>query len=69
MKLITEFDMEEMVILKTDKNKSPRIITAITFAHKNIRYCLMHADLESWHYEFEIERQQPQAFVKGFNNK
>lgn len=57
MKIETKFDIEEIVILKTDPHKDKRIITNITINPNGVpRYALSCGDKDSSHYEFEIER-------------
>lgn len=66
MKIETEFDIEEIVILKTDPEKYERIITNITINPNGVpRYSISCGEKDSSHYEFEIERLKDKS-VKGF---
>jgi hypothetical protein len=53
-----EFEIEETVYLKTDKDLNPRIVIKLLIAHNNISYCLACGAQESWHYSFEISREK-----------
>lgn len=55
MNLKSKYDLWQMVLLKTDKEKLERMVISITFHGSGTRYCLAHAHNESWHYEQEIE--------------
>ncbi len=68
MKINTKFDIEQMVILKTDPNKDKRIITNITINPNGVpRYSLSLGEKDSCHYEFEIE-MVPDKTIKGFTS-
>lgn len=49
----SKYDIGEIVYLKTDKEQSERIITAIMWT-EGIRYELKSGIVSNWHYEFEI---------------
>lgn len=60
MKLISEkykleFEIGQIVYLKTDKEQRPKIITGITLRQFNcVLYGLTENSTETWHYYFEI---------------
>ena len=47
--------MFDEVYLITDRQKLKRIITAVTFAGNNCRYCLSCGESESWHFTEEMQ--------------
>jgi len=50
-----QFDIGQLVYLKTDNEQHERIITAISLRqNKSVTYCLSFGTTESWHYEIEI---------------
>lgn len=50
-----EFDIEQVVYLKNDKEQLPRFVTAYMVRKDSVEYELRHADLPvSWHYDYEI---------------
>lgn len=57
MNIKTKFDIGQNVCLKHDREKQPRIVTGISVrAQKLLSYNLMSGVTDSWHYEFEIEK-------------
>lgn len=66
MKIETKFDIEQIIILKTDPNKEERIITNITINPNGVpRYSVSMGEKDSTHYEFEIELVKDKQ-VKGY---
>jgi len=65
----TKFDFGEMVVLKTDKEKKPRMITGfISRLHGNLFY-LSCETAETCHYEIEFETiTNDTKTVTGFAN-
>lgn len=49
-----EFNLRQVVYLKTDKDQLPRIITAIKIVPEGLMYELSQGPNNSWHYDFEI---------------
>jgi len=50
-----QFDIGQLVYLKTDNAQHERIVTAINLRpDKIVTYCLSFGTTESWHYEIEI---------------
>lgn len=50
-----QFDIGQLVYLKTDNDQHERIITAISLRpNKSVTYCLSFGTTESWHYGIEI---------------
>ena len=56
------FDIGEIVYLKTDLEQLPRIIIAImTCADNGILYKLSQGESVTWQYEIELSREQDVA--------
>lgn len=56
MRINNKYNIEQIVVLKTDREKLPRIVTRITINKgNNLLYELNYADRASSHYEFEID--------------
>lgn len=49
-----EFNIVQVVYLKTDKDQLPRIITAIKIVPEGLMYELSQGPNNSWHYGFEL---------------
>lgn len=68
MTIETKFDIGQLVILKTDIQKSPRMITNIKINPGNVcLYDVMKAQEASSHYEIEIEpihEKEKTGFIK-----
>lgn len=59
-----EFQIEETVYLKTDKEQKPRIVTGMTLRPFNsITYGITESTFESWHYGFEISSERDVIFA------
>jgi len=56
MKIVTEFDLKDIVYLKTDDEKKARIITQINVTPDGMTYSLNQAEYVSVHYACEITR-------------
>lgn len=57
MKVETQYDPGDMVVLRHDPDKMKRMVTAISVRDKtNLSYCLACGDSETWHVECEMER-------------
>lgn len=53
------FEIGDMVYLKTDPDQNKRMVTRISIGGlNNLTYELTLGTLTSWHYEFEISREQ-----------
>jgi hypothetical protein len=48
------FEIGSGVYLKTDKDQSKRIVTAIAIKPTGVTYELSYGTMTSWHYDFEI---------------
>lgn len=67
MKIETKFDISDTVFLKHDSEKLPRMVTGISIRPSGHTYNLITGNVDSWHFEFEIEREKkkPKAgFIK-----
>jgi len=54
-----EFQIQQTVYLKTDKEQKPRLVTGITLRPFNsVTYGLTEATCENWHYGFEITEER-----------
>lgn len=53
-----EFEIGEMVYLKTDPNQLERIVTGITIRENSISYSMSAGIEDSYHYGFEITRNR-----------
>lgn len=53
-----EFNIGDIVYLKTDKDQSERMVTGIMIRPNNIIYCLMCCTSETWHYGMEITKEK-----------
>ena len=58
MKLNFDFNIGDVVYLKTDRDQYERIITEIWVRPGQILYYLMESTLGSWHYPFEISKEK-----------
>lgn len=59
----TEFDIEEIVYLKTDIDQRPRqIVSFEVFKQGEILYKVIQSNLASYHYEFELSRDKDILF-------
>jgi hypothetical protein len=54
----SEYNIKEVVYLRTDPAGFPRLITAIQFTTDGVRYRLSCADTDSWHFNFEITKER-----------
>ena len=55
----TEFSIGEIVYLKTDMIKVPRMVTRIMIdPGMGVSYCLSTGMVDSWHYEIEIAHKR-----------
>lgn len=50
----TQFNIKDIVYLKTDVEQKPRIITGICVRDSGINYELSCGECLTWHYDFEI---------------
>ncbi|MGL4337815.1 MAG: hypothetical protein ACRCST_13060 [Turicibacter sp.] len=53
-----EFEIGELIFLKTCKDQVPRIITGILVRKKSHVYYISNGENESAHYDFEISREK-----------
>lgn len=51
------YDVGEIVILKTDKDQSKRIVKSVWLMQTGIQYELSLGNSNSWHYDFEISKE------------
>lgn len=58
MTINNKFNIEEIVFLITDTDQSKRIITAIQVSKNSLLYRLACGTSDSWHFEYEIERDK-----------
>ena len=58
MNINNKFELEEIVFLITDNDQYQRIITGIQIYKNGILYRLACGVADSWHYEYEIERNK-----------
>lgn len=49
-----EFDVGDVVYLKTDEDQKPRIVAEICIKKTGIVYNLCQGTVTSWHYDFEM---------------
>lgn len=67
--MINKFNIEDIVVLKHDKQKAQRMVTGYSVTGRKdnpiIRYCLALGDNESWHYEMELDNETEKA-ITGF---
>jgi len=57
LKIETKYDIGEKVILKHDTERLLRMVTGISIRPNGHSYNLISQEKDSWHYEFEIERE------------
>lgn len=66
-----QFEIEEIVYLKTDSELSPRMVTGYKVTKHDVTYGLTCGTQVTWHYDFEITRK-PQKLnsteVKGLGH-
>lgn len=54
-----DFEIGQIVYLKTDKEQHQRMVTAICLRpNRNVMYCLTFGNTESWHYKIEIDNER-----------
>lgn len=54
-----EFNIEQVVYLKTDKEQIPRLVTGISLRpFKSVTYGITQSSSESWHFGFEISNER-----------
>jgi hypothetical protein len=58
MKINNKFNLEDIVFLITDDEQKTRIVSGILIRPNGILYSLQYCTTESWHYDFEIEREK-----------
>lgn len=59
MKIITEYDLEEMVYRKMDPDNQPGLITKFEVnAGGTITYAVAFADALIWCHDFELSREK-----------
>lgn len=59
MKVESNYEIGEVVYLKTDKEQLPRIVTGFLVRKQITVYYLVHSDSqESPHYEYEFTREE-----------
>lgn len=65
-----QYKPEEIVFLKTDPEKLPRMITAYKVTKNDITYeCVCGTNL-SWHYDIELSRDREDSTkIKGFGRR
>lgn len=56
--MIFEFQLAERVYLKTDPEQLERIVIGYIVRKNSITYGLVSGTQESWHYDFEINRDK-----------
>lgn len=55
MRIDNQFNFEQIVYLKTDRDQNPRIVVSIQVNNGGVLlYRLCCGTHDSWHYEFEI---------------
>lgn len=64
MEVDNEFNIEQIVYLKTDVEQSPRIIRSFQVFKTKISYQLIFGINESWHEDFEIAAEPTIAHTK-----
>lgn len=59
MMVDTKFDVGQMVCLKHDPDKVPRMIVSVTVSQAgSVRYMMICGTNESWHFEMEIDEKK-----------
>lgn len=54
-----EYEIGDIVYLKTDQDQLPRIVNCIkVFKHGELNYELAQGTLVSLHYEFELQKEK-----------
>lgn len=49
-----QFQIGQMVFLKTDIDQHMRMVTGICIRGTGVQYALSFGSAETWHYEFEV---------------
>lgn len=52
--LESEYDLGQIVYLKTDPDQKKRMVKQICFSHKGIEFNLIHGTETTWHADFEL---------------
>lgn len=58
MKINNEFEIGDIVYLRTDEEQKQRIITGITIRPGFLIYHVSHCNFEGGHYDFEITKDK-----------
>jgi hypothetical protein len=58
MNIANEFDLGEMVYLRTDPDQNMLVVTTIAISPGGLLYKLAIGTNESWHYGIEISREK-----------
>lgn len=66
MKFNFDYEIGDIVYLKTDRDQHERIITEMWIRPGQVMYYLMEETLGSWHYSFEISKEKD--IVKSISN-
>ena len=54
MTIDNEYNLGDIVFLRTDREQLPRLVTRIIVTQSGILYSLANSTTETTHYEFEI---------------
>jgi len=69
MNIETKFDFFELVELKIDREKKPRMVVGVSMRPPGLSYALSTCESETWHYKEEIEAIKPPQTIHGFKEK
>jgi hypothetical protein len=58
MVVSNDFNLKDVVFLKTDQEQKPRIVTGLWVRYNSITYALSCAETETYHYDFEISSEK-----------
>jgi hypothetical protein len=58
MTIILDYNLAEIVYLKTDKEQNKRMITQISIRQNSVLYELGCNGGSSWHYDFEFSKDK-----------
>jgi len=58
MKVETEYNIEEVVFLKTDKEQLPRIVVGVIIRKGTVLLELVHSVDYTTHYDYEVSKNQ-----------
>ncbi len=70
MHIENEFDLEDIVYLKTDKDQQERIVTCIKISPNGLTYILSYGVNEQTHFACEISKEKKTIVGNiGFDKK